>query len=153
MLKYELINTQNKITLLGYQKNTYYHLPKIKTTFYQRDQLHELFAKIQKILINLKKNPNRTDSKTSTDNKLKETLEIKNNKLSQPRIKKFNEIYVFSINCLAQTKLIEEPKMADLNLKLDMKIIPVFTNQYKDVAIFLKCIELMHKTLKHKAKI
>lgn len=73
-------------------------------------------------------------------NKLEELADIKDlpTKFSQQRIK--------------ETKLVEDPKLADLNLELANKIIPAFEGSYKDVAPFSEKIEILHKTLKPEAK-
>lgn len=64
-----------------------------------------------------------------------------------------NNTYEFIVNFQTQRKRLEETKMADLNLELAMKIIPIFNGSYKNLSHFLKCIELMYKTLKPEAKI
>lgn len=61
--------------------------------------------------------------------------------------------YDYITKFLAQTKRVEKAKMADLNLKLAVKIFPTFNGLHKDVTFFLKCIELVYKTLSLKQKL
>lgn len=42
--------------------------------------------------------------------------------------------------------------MSDLSLELALRVIPIFDGLYKEGAPFLKCIEVVHKTLEYEAK-
>lgn len=84
------------------------------------------------------------------DSKLKETENIKQEleekagtehvptKLADQKIKKFLGTFYFIKETLNKINIIKESKMADLNLELAMKIIPIPNGSHKDVAPFFK---------------
>lgn len=102
---------------------------------------------------NQKKKPMRSYTKNYIKNEIRDILNIKHElkeiaSIKEQKFKNFTENFNFFKEFLEEANIIEENKMADLSLKLAMKIIPLFNASPKGVTPFLKCIKLVHKTLK-----